>query len=396
MKKGTALLIGVLIVSVLMMIALTVSVSALHTLKSGTNIADWEIARQAAETGIENALLYLDEGYAGSNGFTPDELKNNLDVETGRPIISPLDSASSLTDCRTEPTGVSACYNRRDMNEVTSPPYPTCASGEGYSDPPVCDHWVTLNYPSEPIFPKHQYWNYKIWRNPEVPGAGTWTIWSSYIAQALQSDTVYRVNKTDTALAYLDNANNYYISPDGEYNAQFILGQPSFPSGAPTSTPTNIVLRLWMWADDCTNIVEGYDPTNNYYYPIAQSKSGIVCQSTGVQVAGMMAKDINWSSWSSAAQNSIYMADAQEIGNPSPSPDYQYGQHFHVYYTLDPDAVFDKPVNYTPQVQIAKEALISSPETYTIDAIGMYGQEKIHLRAMLDPNSMRYWRINYF
>src|SRR3990167_6412922 len=57
--RGTALLMGMMLVAIIMFVVVSVSRNTLHALLAGTNISDWEIAHQAAETAAENALLGL-------------------------------------------------------------------------------------------------------------------------------------------------------------------------------------------------------------------------------------------------------------------------------------------------------------------------------------------------
>ncbi len=384
MKKSAALLMGILIVSIIMVVAISVAADSLHALVSGTNVADYELAHQAAESGMENAILYLlRPAPPESGGFTHDELiggyvgcqADGSGCDHTRPITGPCDSWNNPANpscnpawpTKNEPTDEKSYYFQRDM---------TIAGDVG--DPSY--YRKNIGTQPDPPNPSHQYWNYKIWRDPGGSGSGSADDW--FPAETSGSINgpaaiIFQKSETSPACDKITGAcldSNNFVNNEGQYSVNLRI---TF-SGTPAVHPDAMSIRYWFWADD-----------NN---AMCLSSGVPVDCSTSQLIAETGSSELDWEAFRTSGFNLAALVNATPIiGN--------YWKNFHIYYVVDKEgASISGPgiSTVTNRVLFGRDGYMWDLTDYVIDVVGMYGKEKVKLRAVFNPITMKFWRINAY
>lgn len=335
---------GILVVSVLLVLAVTISAHSLRALMSGTNISDWEIAHQAAESGLENALLYL----AG---------KSDPDLTSDNNVSRPVYPGAA------KPSSASEYFIRRNMTKIGQPGDP----GEESNPPYKLDDSSYLQ--------NNQYWNYKIYRTSDscprnnyktynnTPFANYWPI--------------------VPAPAYPNNPGQVYNIDNGNYITRLNL-KGSWTSDAGLSTPISVDVKYWEWTDSdddftqANNINQDNDD-DGYNDPVDKN---------GTPIAPTGEKNIDWETFSGTGKTFSELILA--------GGGYYYNYYFRSYVLVIPNGGTDGSLTLTESLDFAKTDCSFKTIDYFIDAVGMFGEEKAKVRAVFDPEEKTFWRVNFY
>jgi len=359
MKKSAALLLGIFIISIIMAMTLAIGYNTLKTLIIGTNITDYELAHQGAEAGLENAL-------AGLGSFPSSQLVANWDgssTVTRRLMLN-----------NPEPYNNDPYYIRRDMSAFP---------GGGLD---------RVNISNVTTSPADQYWFYKVWKQETniVPAFSYWRD-ASFWPQNSATGTLLNAVKSDRAPACLnaalpddpypppppcDNTRNF-SKQDGYYS--FLTNIRGTHAGA---DPASINLHFWAWSDNCQGVS----------IDLVDHKPRILnaaCSAPTSQVVpGEITQSKSWALFEAGFNITSTPLTGEINGN--------YFNYTHVYYYIEPSAAVIGAWSTQNRVSGGIGGYKPESEYYNIDAVGMYGSEKVHLRAILDPGAKSFWRINLY
>lgn len=374
MKKAVALLMGILIVAVIMVLVSVLGYNTLKALSSGTNIADQTIANQGAEAGIENAISSLSDIASVSGGHQALIDNDWFGVESVTYHIMCV-----FGGCGTaQPANNDPYYLRRDMTNI---------AGSG----------VTHSNINDGVIPNHQYWNYKVWRkfdpsDPDDPDAVPALNWPSNSWLSPTSTTpnliTFRLSDrapacknsvgSDDTLNNCDNSMNYTID-DGVYSFSTHIRGIFNDVWPPSPPPASVRINFWSWTDNCSSM-------------IVVDNIPRLCHDSSIEVPNGMSQNKAGSEFFSTTGSSV--ASTPSTGEVAGV----LNNYAHIYYNLVPSSSIPSPDTWTSLTRTAAGINgVSFPiDYYIIDAVGMFGIEKVYKRVIFDPNTMITWRVNHY